>query len=67
MDQFANLQTSVLLEETQRIMQEAEEKGEEPDERLREVVERAVREGLVWGQAPTQGPSTETEEKRRKS
>lgn len=29
-------------------MQEAEATGENPDEKLREVVERAVRDGLTW-------------------
>jgi len=35
--------------ETQRIMEEAERTGENPDEKLREVVERAIREGMAWG------------------
>jgi len=48
MDNFASQQTSSLLQETQRIMQEAEVTGENPDEKLREVVERAVRDGLSW-------------------
>jgi hypothetical protein len=48
MDTYASQQTSTLLQETQRIMQEAEVTGENPDEKLREVVERAVRDGLSW-------------------
>jgi len=47
-DNYASQQTSTLLQETQRIMQEAEATGENPDEKLREVVERAVRDGLTW-------------------
>lgn len=49
MDNYAQNQASSLLEETQRIMRQAEETGENPDEKLREVVERAVREGMAWG------------------
>ena len=48
-DQYANRQTSSLLHETQRIMEESERDGVEPDERLREVVERAVRDGFSYG------------------
>lgn len=48
-DNYAQDQASSLLQETQRIMREAEQTGENPDEKLREVVERAVREGMAWG------------------
>ena len=48
-DQYANQQTSSLLHETQRIMEESERDGVDPDERLREVVERAVRDGFSYG------------------
>jgi hypothetical protein len=30
-------------------MEEAERTGEDPDEKLRQVVERAVRQGIAWG------------------
>lgn len=48
-DTFTSQQTTDLLAETQRIMLEAEQSGENPDEKLREVVERAVREGFDFG------------------
>jgi hypothetical protein len=50
-DSFTSQQTSNLLAETQRIMLESEQSGANPDERLREVVERAVREGFNFGGA----------------
>jgi hypothetical protein len=37
------------MEETRRIMEESERDGTNPDERLREVVERAVRDGYAFG------------------
>lgn len=39
------------MDEAQRIMAEAQRTGEDPDGRLREVVEEAVRRGLVLGQS----------------
>jgi hypothetical protein len=48
-DNYAEEQASTLMLETQRIMEEAERTGENPDEKLREVVERAIREGMAWG------------------
>jgi hypothetical protein len=48
-DNYANEQTTVLMEETRRIMEESERDGTDPDERLREVVEKAVREGFTFG------------------
>jgi hypothetical protein len=48
-DAYATEQAGSLLEETQRIMAEAERDGSNPDERLREVVERAVRDGFSFG------------------
>lgn len=38
-----------LMLETQRIMEEAERTGESPDEKLREVLERAIRGGMALG------------------
>ncbi len=38
-----------LLSETQRIMEESQRDGTNPDERLREVVERSVRDGIEFG------------------
>ncbi|WVQ71642.1 hypothetical protein IAR50_001182 [Cryptococcus sp. DSM 104548] len=54
-DNFTATQTSALLEEAQRIMEQCAAEGVEPDERLREVVERAVREGMAFGQASGEG------------
>lgn len=48
-DEYTSQQTSSLLEDTKRIMEEAERDGTDPDERLREVVERAVRQGFSFG------------------
>lgn len=48
-DEYANRQTSSLLTETRRIMEESQRDGTDPDERLREVVERAVRDGFSFG------------------
>lgn len=50
-DNYTSTQTTNLLEETKRIMEESERDGTDPDERLREVVERAVREGFNFGGA----------------
>lgn len=49
LDNYTATQTAALLEEAQRIMEECARDGVEPDERLREVVERAVRDGLAFG------------------
>jgi hypothetical protein len=48
-ENYTSTQTTNLLEETKRIMEESERDGTDPDERLREVVERAVREGFNFG------------------
>ncbi|KAL1409711.1 hypothetical protein Q8F55_003707 [Vanrija albida] len=48
-DQYASRQTDDLLAETQRIMEESERDGVDPEERLREVVGRAVRQGFNFG------------------
>ena len=50
-DSYTSNQTSELIEESQRIMAEAERDGVDPDERLKELVERAVREGVAFGAA----------------
>ncbi|KIR96866.1 ankyrin repeat-containing protein [Cryptococcus deuterogattii 2001/935-1] len=49
LDNYTATQTAALLQEAQRIMEECARDGVEPDERLREVVERAVRDGLAFG------------------
>lgn len=49
LDNYTSTQTVALLQEAQRIMEECARDGVEPDERLREVVERAVRDGLAFG------------------
>ncbi|WVQ98695.1 hypothetical protein IAU59_005826 [Kwoniella sp. CBS 9459] len=49
LDNFTSEQSSALMEEAQRIMEECARTGEDPDERLREVVERAVGAGLAFG------------------
>lgn len=49
LDQIANAQTSNLIADAQRIMAEAERDGTDPDERLRQIVEQAVRQGLNLG------------------
>lgn len=54
-DAFASQQTQELLARTQAIMEQAEKDGTNPDERLREVVERAVREGFQFGAANNEG------------
>lgn len=48
-DNYAQEQASTLMAETQLIMEEAERTGENPDEKLREVVERAIRGGVALG------------------
>jgi hypothetical protein len=48
---YTSHQTTNLLEETKRIMEASERDGTDPDEQLREVVERAVREGFNFGGA----------------
>lgn len=48
-DNYTSQQTTDLMEETRRIMEAAERDGTDPDERLREVVERAVRQGFSFG------------------
>lgn len=48
-DQYTSQQTTDLLAETRVIMEQCERDGTDPDERLREVVERAVREGFNFG------------------
>lgn len=48
-DNYAQEQASSLMVEAQRIMEEAERTGEDPDAKLREVVERAIRQGMAWG------------------
>ena len=48
-ENYTSTQTTNLLEETKRIMEQSERDGTDPDERLREVVERAVREGFNFG------------------
>ncbi|WVF72126.1 hypothetical protein IAT40_006938 [Kwoniella sp. CBS 6097] len=49
LDNFTSEQSSALMEEAQRIMEECARTGEDPDERLRVVVERAVGAGLAFG------------------
>ncbi|RSH91946.1 hypothetical protein EHS25_009316 [Saitozyma podzolica] len=58
-DAFTSTQTSSLLEESRRIMLQSQADGVDPEERLREVVERAVREGLSYGQMGSRGPEGE--------
>jgi hypothetical protein len=56
------------LEETKRIMEESERDGTDPDDRLREVVERAVREGFNFGGQlgdAVAGETGEDEERKR--
>lgn len=48
-DNYTSAQTSDLLAQTRVIMEQCERDGTDPDERLREVVERAVREGFNFG------------------
>ena len=48
-ENYTSTQTTNLLEETKRIMEQSERDGTDPDEILREVVERAVREGFNFG------------------
>ncbi|TYJ57199.1 hypothetical protein B9479_002114 [Cryptococcus floricola] len=59
LDNFTATQTSALMEEAQRIMEQCAAEGVEPDERLREVVERAVRDGMAFGQATGEGEEGE--------
>ena len=77
LENYTNEQASALMEETRRIMEEAEATGEDPEDKLREVVERAVREGIVWGGAAPaleegqdaqdgEGAREESEAKRRR-
>ncbi|OCF45446.1 ankyrin repeat-containing protein [Kwoniella heveanensis CBS 569] len=54
LDNFTSSQSSALMEEAQRIMEECARTGEDPDERLREVVERAVGAGLAFGRGAVQ-------------
>ncbi|WWD15899.1 hypothetical protein CI109_100323 [Kwoniella shandongensis] len=49
LDNYTTAQTSYLLAEAQSILEQSALDGSDPDERLREVVERAVREGLQFG------------------
>ncbi|WVR05281.1 hypothetical protein IAU60_002293 [Kwoniella sp. DSM 27419] len=49
LDNFTSEQSSALMVEAQRIMAECAETGEDPDERLRAVVEAAVAQGLAFG------------------
>ena len=51
LESYTSTQTSALMEESQRIIAQAEAEGVDPDDRLREMVERAVRQGVSFGQA----------------
>ncbi|KAK4688657.1 hypothetical protein P7C73_g1461, partial [Tremellales sp. Uapishka_1] len=48
-DNYASEQTAALLQQTKEIMEAAERDGVSPDAQLRQVVERAVRDGLTFG------------------
>ncbi|WVQ78100.1 hypothetical protein IAT38_000181 [Cryptococcus sp. DSM 104549] len=49
MENYTSEQTAALMAEAQRIMEQCAADGTEPDERLRELVERAVASGLQFG------------------
>jgi pyruvate-formate lyase-activating enzyme len=69
-ENYADLQTSHLLAEAQQLMAQAAERGEEVDENaLREVVERAVRDGIAWsgGDAAAESEQAEDSKRRRES
>ena len=69
-ENYADLQTSHLLAEAQQLMAQAAERGEEVDENaLREVVERAVRDGIAWsgGDAAAEAEQGEDSKRRRES
>jgi hypothetical protein len=48
-DRIAGQQTDDLLADARAIMEQAERDGVDPDERLREILQRAVREGFRVG------------------
>lgn len=48
-ENYTSTQTANLIAQSQAIMAEAERTGEDPDERLREVVQQAVRDGFTFG------------------
>ncbi|KAK8869828.1 hypothetical protein IAR55_000396 [Kwoniella newhampshirensis] len=72
LDNYTNEQTSNLLQEAQEILEQCTRDGTDPDERLREVVERAVKDGLAFGRntageievLPGNGAAGGVEEKR---
>ncbi|EIW69686.1 hypothetical protein TREMEDRAFT_30739 [Tremella mesenterica DSM 1558] len=69
-NQFVSAErTTAFLERTQRILQESEEQGVEPDQRLLEEVEMAMREAVDYGRDMAgregmNGHATEEERKR---
>ncbi|WVO12854.1 hypothetical protein L204_100462 [Cryptococcus depauperatus] len=53
LDNYTTTQSAALMEEAQKIMEQCAQEGVEPDDRLREVLERAIQDGqLVFGQRP---------------
>jgi hypothetical protein len=50
-DAYASQQSSNLVEDARAIIEQAERDGVDPDERLREIVQRAVRDGFLFGGA----------------
>ncbi|ORY33797.1 ankyrin repeat-containing domain protein [Naematelia encephala] len=49
LDALASSRANTLLQESQRIMEQAQRTGIDPDDQLRQLVERAVREGILVG------------------
>lgn len=49
METYTSRQTNDLLAQAQEIMAQAERDGVDPDERLREVVGQAIRDGFAFG------------------
>ncbi len=62
-EQLTSQLTESLLAQTNQIMQDAERDGTDPEERLREVVGRAVEDGMRMGrQEEAQAQAQETDE-----
>lgn len=47
-DTFTNDQTNALMEDARRVMEQAERDGTDPEEALKELVQKAVEQGLSF-------------------
>ncbi|WRT67123.1 uncharacterized protein IL334_004089 [Kwoniella shivajii] len=55
LENFTSTQSDALMIEAQKIMEQCAITGEDPDEKLRQVVEKAIKDGLSFAQASGAG------------